>query len=277
MVLEATMVIIDNSEYMRNGDYTPSRYQAQLDTVEVIFRRKTNANPENTVGLMTMAGESSVVLSNLTTNYGQILSGLHSSKIEGQSHIIDGIQVACLALRNRQNKNQKQRIIVFVGSPISEGVKELTNLAVKLKKNNIAVDFINFGEQQINTSKLEEFMNIIDNGDNVSHLVTVPQGPYLLYEQIDKTAILRDQDQLESMQDGFGEFGGASGGAADAGGFGFGMDDPNMDPELALAIRLSLEEENTRKEKEAAAAAAAAVKEEGKEKPAGDDEKMQED
>jgi len=142
MVLEATMVIIDNSEYMRNGDYTPSRYQAQLDTVEIIFRRKTNSNPENTVGLMTMAGESSVVLSNLTTNYGQILSGLHSSKIEGQSNIVDGIQVACLALRNRQNKNQKQRIVVFIGSPIKEGVKELSSLAVKLKKNNIFVDFI---------------------------------------------------------------------------------------------------------------------------------------
>lgn len=274
MVLEATMVIIDNSEYMRNGDYTPSRYQAQLDTVEIIFRRKTNSNPENTVGLMTMAGESSVVLSNLTTNYGQILSGLHSSKIEGQSSIVDGIQVACLALRNRQNKNQKQRIVVFVGSPIKEGVKELSSLAVKLKKNNIFVDFINFGEQQANTSKLEEFMSIIDSGDNLSHLVTIPQGPYLLYEQVDKTAILRDQDQLESMQDGFGEFGGASGGAADAG-FGFGMDDPNMDPELAMAIRLSLEEENTRKEKEAAAAAS--TKEEGQEKSAGSDEKMQED
>lgn len=277
------MVIIDNSEYMRNGDYTPFRYQAQLDTVELIFRRKTNSNPENVVGLMTMAGDSPIVLSNLTNKYGQILSELHSSKIEGQSKLSDGIQVACLALRNRQNKNQKQRIIVFVGSPINENSDELNSLAVKLKKNNISIDFINFGEQQTNLSKLEEFMNIIDNGNSTSHLVTIPQGPYLLYEQVDKTPILREQDSMDNMNSGeFGDFGGASG-AGGAGEFDFGMDDPNMDPELAMAIRLSLEEENARKEKEATAAAAATAgnsnvsepKDESKTDNDGD-EKMQE-
>ncbi|AWU76007.1 uncharacterized protein C5L36_0B12360 [Pichia kudriavzevii] len=252
MVLEATMILIDNSEYMRNGDYTPSRYQAQLDTVEVIFRRKVNSNPENTVGLMTMAGESSVSLSNLTADYGQILSGLHSSKINGKCNFINSIQVACLALKNRQNKNQRQRIVVFVGSPIEESSHELNTLAKKLKKNNISIDFINFGEHQSNLSKLEEFNQIMENEEKTSHLVTVPQGPYLLYEQVDKTAITRDQELIDSNASNgeFGDIGGASGGGDD---FGFGLDDPNMDPELALAIRLSLEEENARKEREEAA------------------------
>jgi len=43
---------------MRNGDYAPTRYKAQEDAVNVIFGVKTNANPENTVGLMTMAGKT---------------------------------------------------------------------------------------------------------------------------------------------------------------------------------------------------------------------------
>ncbi|KAG4159142.1 hypothetical protein ERO13_D02G158525v2 [Gossypium hirsutum] len=30
MVLEATMICIDKSEWMRNGDYSLSRFQAQL-------------------------------------------------------------------------------------------------------------------------------------------------------------------------------------------------------------------------------------------------------
>lgn len=234
MVLEATMIIIDNSEYMRNGDYTPTRYQAQLDTVEIIFRRKINDNPENTVGLMTMAGETSSFLSNLTADFGQILSGLHSSKIEGQSRLVDSIEIACLALRNRQNKNQKQRIVAFVGSPIKETSVELNKLAVKLKRSNIFVDFVNFGEQQENTTKLEEFMDIIKDEESRSHLVTVPQGPYLLYEQVDKSAILRDQD-----------FGGDAG-AGNNDFQDFGMEDPDMDPELAMAIRLSLEESNAK-------------------------------
>ena len=57
MPLEATMMIIDNSEYMRNGDYQPTRFEAQADAVNVVFQTKTDSNPENTVGVMTMANK----------------------------------------------------------------------------------------------------------------------------------------------------------------------------------------------------------------------------
>jgi len=57
MPLEATMMIIDNSEYMRNGDYLPTRFDAQADAVNVVFQTKVDSNPENTVGIMTMAGK----------------------------------------------------------------------------------------------------------------------------------------------------------------------------------------------------------------------------
>ena len=60
MPLEATMIVIDNSEYMRNGDYTPSRFDAQSDAVNTIFQTKIDSNPENTVGLMTMAHKGCV-------------------------------------------------------------------------------------------------------------------------------------------------------------------------------------------------------------------------
>jgi 26S proteasome regulatory subunit N10 len=45
---------------MRNGDYTPTRLEAQKDAVNLIFSSKTNSNPENTVGLLTMAGKGYV-------------------------------------------------------------------------------------------------------------------------------------------------------------------------------------------------------------------------
>ncbi len=61
MPLEATMLIIDSSEYMRNGDYTPTRFEAQSDAVNVTFQTKFDANPENTVGIMTMAGKGCVL------------------------------------------------------------------------------------------------------------------------------------------------------------------------------------------------------------------------
>ena len=57
MPLEATIIIVDNSEYMRNGDYHPDRFRAQTDAVTTLFQTKIDSNPENTVGFMTMAGK----------------------------------------------------------------------------------------------------------------------------------------------------------------------------------------------------------------------------
>ncbi|KAI9357058.1 hypothetical protein DFJ73DRAFT_821968 [Zopfochytrium polystomum] len=230
-MLEATVLAIDNSEWMRNGDYTPSRMDAQNDAVSLLFNAKTQANPENTVGLMTIAGKSPEVLTTLTSDFGKVLSALHKVKISGRANLATGVQIAQLALKHRQNKNQKQRIIVFVGSPLEEDEKSLVKLAKKLKKNNVAIDVINFGEEAENTAKLEAFIAAVNSGDN-SHLVTIPPGPHILSDILISSPILAGEDGAP----GFG-----------AGGFEFGVD-PSLDPELALALRISMEEERARQE-----------------------------
>lgn len=243
MVLEATMIAIDNSEYTRNGDFLTTRYEAQLTATEFIFQNKINSNPENTVGLLAYGGSGPQVLSTLTTDFGKILSGVHETKIHGENNFSSGIQVAALALKHRQNKVQQQRIIIFVGSPIKESEKELEKLAKKMKKNNVAIDIINFGEEGVNTAKLEKFQSIINNHDN-SHLVTVSPGPRLLYEVVASSPILLEDGGFRGAGGDMDFFGGA-GGAGD-------IIDPNMDPDLAMALRLSLEEEKARQEREAA-------------------------
>lgn len=40
---------------MRNGDFLPTRLQAQQDAVNLVCHSKTRANPENNVGLITLA------------------------------------------------------------------------------------------------------------------------------------------------------------------------------------------------------------------------------
>lgn len=218
---------------MRNGDYLTTRFNAQLDTVEMIFRRKIGSNPESSVGLISMSGDSVQVLATLTTDFGRILSGIHQTHIKGKSQLVTGLQVAALALKHRQNKVQHQRIVCFVGSPVEESEPELEKLAKRLKKNNVAVDFINFGEESKNTSKLEKFISLVNIHDN-SNLVTVPPGPRLLYECVGSSAMFEDDSGMGMM------------GAGD--GFDFG--DASMDPELALALSLSLEEDRARQERE---------------------------
>jgi 26S proteasome regulatory subunit N10 len=256
--LAAVMIVVDNSESSRNGDYTPTRFEAQADAVNIIFQTVVQGNPESSVGLMSMGGKGPEVLVTLTTDQGKILDGLHRTKkkIRGLAHLATGIQVAGLALKHRQNKSQKARIIVFVCSPIEEVESDLVKLAKKMKKNNTAVDFILFGDtDEENHKKLETFNREVKGSGDGSHLVVIHPSGKLLSDQLLSTPIL--------LGEGAGPSGG-SGAGAEAGGasnedFPFGID-PSVDPELALALRMSMEEEKARQEKKAREEAEAAKK-----------------
>uniref|UniRef100_A0A674C7P5 26S proteasome non-ATPase regulatory subunit 4 n=1 Tax=Salmo trutta TaxID=8032 RepID=A0A674C7P5_SALTR len=235
--------LVDNSEYMRNGDFLPTRLQAQQDAVNIVCHSKTRANPENNVGLISMANNCEV-LTTLTPDTGRILSKLHAIQPKGKICFCTGIRVAHLALKHRQGKNHKMRIIAFVGSPVEDSDKDLVKMAKRLKKEKVNVDIINFGEEEFNTEKLTAFINTLNGKEGTgSHLVTVPPGPSLA-------------DALLSSPILAGEGGSIMGlGASD---FEFGVD-PSADPELALALRVSMEEQRQRQEEEARQVVVASV------------------
>ncbi|KAL2459014.1 26S proteasome non-ATPase regulatory subunit 4-like protein [Forsythia ovata] len=261
MVLEATMICIDNSEWMRNGDYSPNRFQAQADAVNLICGAKTQSNPENTVGVLTMAGKGVRVLVTPTSDLGKILACMHGLEIGGEMNLAAGIQVAQLALKHRQNKKQQQRIIVFAGGPVKYDKKVLEMIGRKLKKNSVALDVVNFGEEdEGKAEKLEALVAAVNTNDS-SHVVHVPPGPSALSDVLISTPIFTG--------DGEGGSSFAAAAAAAAGGvsgFEFGVD-PNLDPELALALRVSMEEERARQEAAAKKAAEEAAKQESGEQP----------
>ncbi|GAB2227349.1 hypothetical protein Droror1_Dr00009167 [Drosera rotundifolia] len=259
MVLEATMICIDNSEWMRNGDYSPNRFQAQADAVNLICGAKTQSNPENTVGVLTMAGKGVRVLVTPTSDLGKILACMHGLEVGGEMNLMAGIQVAQLALKHRQNKKQQQRIIVFAGSPVKYDKKALEVVGRKLKKNSVALDIVNFGEDDDGKpEKLDALVTAANNNDS-SHIVHVPVGPNALSDVLISTPIFTGDGE------GGSGFAAAAAAAAAGGvtGFDFGVD-PNLDPELALALRVSMEEERARQEAAAKRAAEeAAMQEKG--------------
>lgn len=79
----------------------PSRFGAQSEAVNIIFNAKTQANPESSVGLMSMGGKGPEVLVTLTTDIGKILDGLHRTRIFGSSHLSTAIQVAGVCVLGR--------------------------------------------------------------------------------------------------------------------------------------------------------------------------------
>jgi 26S proteasome regulatory subunit N10 len=115
---------------MRNGDFLPTRLDAQAEAVQLICGAKTRGNPENTVSVMTLADryrfaylsavQSNVrliknivdgyrhcgltyilhspsrceMLATLTQDLGKILTSMHDLKIGGKLNLLDGLQIA---------------------------------------------------------------------------------------------------------------------------------------------------------------------------------------
>ncbi|CAN6916563.1 unnamed protein product [Brassica oleracea] len=243
------MICIDNSEWMRNGDYSPSRLQAQTEAVNLLCGAKTQSNPENTVGILTMAGKGVRVLTTPTSDLGKILACMHGLDVGGEINLTAAIQIAQLALKHRQNKNQRQRIIVFAGSPIKYEKKALEVVGKRLKKNSVSLDIVNFGEDDDEEKplKLEALLSAVNNNDG-SHIVHVPSAANALSDVLLSTPVFTGDEGAS------GYVSAAAAAAAAGGDFDFGVD-PNIDPELALALRVSMEEERARQEAAAKKAA----------------------
>ncbi len=116
-----------------------------------------------------------------------------------------------------------------------------------MKRSNVAIDVINFAHPE-NVPKLTAMVNAANNSGN-SHFLDVPMGVAQITDVLIASPIINEG--MEGMDVGAGA--GAGAGAAGAGApsqfADYGGIDPNLDPELALALRISLEEERARQQK----------------------------
>ena len=225
--------------------------QAEADAVNLLAGAKTQSNPENAVGVLSLAGKAPRVLTTPTQDLGAVLNSVHGVKIEGEINVSVGVQVAHLALKHRQNKHQRMRIVLFIGSPVMETESELAAVGKKLRKCNVAVDVVSFGDVETNREKLEAFMASVNKNNN-SNLVVVEPGANLS-DVLCGTAVF-NQDGLAG---GSGFAAAAAAAQSQAAMQGFGdmgdMGDMGDDPALMMALRISLEEERARQEAAAAA------------------------
>lgn len=190
---------MDNSDWTRNGDYHPSRWDSQADAANLIAENKCEKNPENSIGIVSMAGKRVEVHVTLTNDLARILNAVKDIKLSQECDFLTALNISVLTLRHRQNKNQKQRIILFVGSPIKHKVEEMVAIGKKLKKYNIAADIISFGHVEENRPLIEGFLNAINNANN-SSMLEVPTGYYIL-DSLFTSPIMNDNMGFDNNMD----------------------------------------------------------------------------
>lgn len=193
---------------------------------------KLKSNPENNIGLLSLADTR--VLVTLTNEMGKVLTKLHQVKPKGSVDLIRGIKVANLALKHRQGKNHKPRVVLFLASPIQVEQAEFIKLAKRLKKEKVNIDIVNFGEEEANRELLNEFVTTINGKEGTgSHLISIA-APTNLADALLQSPVVQGEDG-SGLPAGFGP------------GYQYGMED---DPELAMALRISMEEQRLKQEAE---------------------------
>jgi 26S proteasome regulatory subunit N10 len=83
--------------------------------------------------------------------------------LNGEYDIISTLNIALLCLKHRINKNQKQRIIILVGSPIYAYKESLVQIGKKLRKYNVTIDIISFGNVEENRESLNTLLTEANN------------------------------------------------------------------------------------------------------------------
>jgi 26S proteasome regulatory subunit N10 len=242
MSQEATIICLDNSEWARDGDFVPSRWEAQQDAASLLVEAKTQRNAENAVGILSMSGRRPEVLAAPTTEISKILAALHTCKVNGRVDLVSSLQIAALALKHRPNRSAEQRIVVFLCSPTDVDLEKLSALGATFKRNSVKIDIVSFGCQE-NEGALTALFEAVNTGGS-SHYVVVPSELGTLTDHLINTPVFQSGDAAANPGQ-LAEFGGV---------------DPNIDPELAMAIRISLEEAKAR---------------EGQHEPAGDQQGQQ--
>lgn len=71
----------------------PTPSQAQSEAIHLLASHKANDNPENTVGILTLAGKNPRVLVTPTSDLGKILGAMHGLGMEGETDVCSGMQV----------------------------------------------------------------------------------------------------------------------------------------------------------------------------------------
>lgn len=242
---EATYILLDCSSFARNGDFRGTRWGVTKEVVDLICDCKTRSNVENSVALVSMKYSGAEICLHLTDQprWTGAMQELRLSHGRGQINIDLAVRKARLALKHRRNDKQTKRIIVIVCSPVHTEAKPLIKCAKELKKNGYYLDIICFGipeEEETNTvKKLQDMVKACDK-DNDGHFLHLPDNKSSLRDMVASSPIIGGvgggfgvEQPMQAMNDGAP--------AAPVPGF-EGLDfDPSADPELAMAIRASLE------------------------------------
>lgn len=204
------MVILDNSMYSINKDYAGGRFGCQMEAVKRLVSGALAESSEATIGLMTIGRGVTTKIVSPIGDRNLLYSYLHTIRNDSHMAFAEVVPIAQMALKFRTGS--AQTILLFLGSPIAEeaALASLLSSIEEALEGNIAVRVMLFGEA------MEYYDAIKKKIEPSSDFTCIAVSP--------------SDDFVHAMHTVLREDGGH---------------EEEMDPDLALAIKLSLEQNET--------------------------------
>jgi len=131
-----------------------------------------------------------------TNDVDELANSINNINICGDADLLTAIKIAQLSLKHRKNKSQRQRIVVFVGHPLRGSEDDFEDVGLRLKKNNVSIDVINFSNPD-NVSRLQTLVNTANKESDdapTCHFLDVPAGCSSIMEVMIASPILQPED-----------------------------------------------------------------------------------
>lgn len=175
----AVAILIDNSATSINGDFYPSRLQAQILTAVRYSQFLFSGNQNSQVAIGTLSHMEPGIRMSFTNSYQKIENSLNNITSSGNIDFLKGIKCALLALHHcNPNESLKKRILAFIGGENDITEKNAKYILTLLSKECVALDLVLLGNNISNKNVLEEIVssipiNLHSNFLNVIHSNTV--------------------------------------------------------------------------------------------------------
>ena len=220
----------------------------QREAVAELLRVQMRSNPENDIALMATSGRQNrpEMLLPLSREQVTFQRKLYAAESQGTADPITSLRIAQLALKHRKNRRANQRVVLFLGSPLNEekensqskgkgkekektntttSARELKRLGLALRKANISLDLVVFGEPAEVAKSVQTLQPLVTAlGPTMCQLISVHSPQQVISQQL--------LQQLNWLTETVQRAGPAV----------LGEDGESGDAELMLAIQMSLQE-----------------------------------
>ncbi|EAX90715.1 26S proteasome regulatory subunit rpn10-related protein [Trichomonas vaginalis G3] len=144
---EAIIFLIDNSDTSINGDFDPSRLDAQKLACERLASYNLKQSPQTEIAIGSIGSECFGIQQSLLNTTSKLHKTFDKIYPGGEALVTKGLLCAMLALKYASRFITSKRIVLFLGSKNNLTNDDAKSIIEKANDENISIDIIAFGTE----------------------------------------------------------------------------------------------------------------------------------